>query len=480
MSFTIEGIGSVPSNRAEYTSGAVLKKYLENVAVFKEVFDKRLGNSLVPSDFEDVVNALVELRDLALNGATDGNPPLTFYLTAEMAVNMDMIFKSLKAVGITPDSTGFTDVDKIELLRNWQSLAGFGVQALLNAAANVSTNSTRTLQSMVELEYIKQGNDLLALKFTALEESLRVTQGILDSLGIVQGISNQITVTNRGNFAFPPKTDADIPSAAIGAIQSALIKILSDATPDVAGGSLTLRIPSFTQSFNNSITAAKAAALANGTTLSVELGQLTAASDIINDVIGHDWSDAAAKGVSVESITIQYYTQIYKAMASAQFRQVFPIATPTSTAATELVAAKQKLYERLLTLEEISPANTRSVEGTLANFVYKVVLDISNAFKNINPAALTPTQLASALKSAVSTWIIDNQDQKISSSLAVQTGSIQDRITQAIKAAQSLNDTEKENVRNYQFVFEQFYKSASAVLQKVTQIIEKMAQGIGR
>lgn len=59
-------------------------------------------------------------------------------------------------------------------------------------------------------------------------------------------------------------------------------------------------------------------------------------------------------------------------------------------------------------------------------------------------------------------------------------GLVQQRLTFAVTAGQSLNDTQKETVRRYLFLFEEYYKSASAVLQKISQLIEKMGQSIAR
>ncbi|MBA2369890.1 MAG: hypothetical protein H0V82_12865 [Candidatus Protochlamydia sp.] len=477
MDLIIDGIGIVPSNRAEYTSGAVLKKYLDNVAILKEIFAKRGATpleTLQASDYDDALLAMTNLRNLALNGSTDGNPPLTFYMTAEMGIDLDLLFKSLRAAGITIDNPITNSADKVTLLGNWQSLAGFGVQAIVNAAASVSTNSTRTLQSMVELEYVKAGNELLADKLSTLEQSLRTTQAILDRLAIIQGISNQITVTNRGDFAFPPNNTNQIPSGAVAGLQNVFQKIASGQN-----GAIYTEMKTFAAAYAQDLALAKSRALTNKTTLSTELALLTGASTVLKHVLEFDWGSTAGKGANTQAVVIQKYTQIYQIMASAQFRQVFPVASPTNTAATELLAVKQKLYQDLINLEQISPNNTRSVEGTLANFVYKVTLDISNAFKNITMTAPS-AQLALMMKSAVSTWILDNQDQKVSSTLANNVGKIQDRITQAITAAESLNNVEKQNVANFQFMFQQFYTSASTVLQKVTQIIEKMAQKIGQ
>lgn len=73
-------------------------------------------------------------------------------------------------------------------------------------------------------------------------------------------------------------------------------------------------------------------------------------------------------------------------------------------------------------------------------------------------------------------WIIDglaNQSDSFS-------GKIQENLGSAITSAQSLNDQQKEETRRFLFLFEEFYKSASAILTKITQILEKMAQNINR
>jgi hypothetical protein len=330
---------------------------------------------------------------------------------------------------------------------------------------------------MVELEYVKAGNDLLAVQFANLEQSLKTTQGILDTLSIIQGISNQITVTSKGDFAFPPNNNWQIPSTAVNQIQSIFNEITGGQGDN---GGIKSQMLNFANTYWQDVATAKANATANGTSFSTEFAKLGVnggAASVIRGVINRDWNveTGSGKDSSTDNLRVSYYARMYKAVASAQFSQVFPVATPTNTAATELLAAKQKLYQRLIDLEAIAPDNTRSVEGTLANFIYKVVQDISTAF-----LGLTTTSSSTELKAAVSKLIMDNQDQMVSSQTSQSSGSIQDRITQAIKAAESLNDTEKEKVRNYQFMFQQFYQSASTVLQKVTQIVEKLAQGISR
>jgi hypothetical protein len=76
-------------------------------------------------------------------------------------------------------------------------------------------------------------------------------------------------------------------------------------------------------------------------------------------------------------------------------------------------------------------------------------------------------------------WITDNYN-KTATVGVTSAGLIQQHITDAITAGQSLNTTQTESVRNFLYLFEEYYKSASAVLQAISQLIQKMADGIAR
>ena len=95
------------------------------------------------------------------------------------------------------------------------------------------------------------------------------------------------------------------------------------------------------------------------------------------------------------------------------------------------------------------------------------------------PIPANSTFSAQQKASALVRWIIDNYDKRqgVDANLG---GAAQQNVTFAITSAQSLNDTQKEDVRRFLFVFEEYYKSASAMLQAITQIIQKMAQGISK
>lgn len=77
-------------------------------------------------------------------------------------------------------------------------------------------------------------------------------------------------------------------------------------------------------------------------------------------------------------------------------------------------------------------------------------------------------------------WVMDRYDVVDSSAESSDAGAYQNNLSLAMTASQSLSDTQKEQVRRYLFIFEEYYKSAGAMLNKITSIIERMAQNIAR
>lgn len=390
MSLLIPGFGEARISRtSEYISGVVLKEYLDNLNIVNTILDKRppLSNSeLVDSDVNNFITAVNALTRLLKEGVTDlsSSPNGQGYLDADLAARLGVVLQTLKVMGFDGNTELPTGAAATEILvnkiRDWQDLADVGVKTTLIAALNLNDKyPTRSLQSMIELEYVKQGNDIIFDKLGGLEQALRSTQDILESLAVIQGISNQIKAPAPLEFFLPP---------------------------------------------------------------------------------GDQSSD------------LDTYTARYKEAASAYFKQLPSLPNPSDTAAYDLLKAKAELSSKLTKLEE-ETGHLRTSANTLAFFVSKVIKDISTAFENVPFNDLS-------LKNAVSKWILDGNEHKLGVAGSSQAGNIQDNIAQSIKAAQSLNDTQKENVRRYMFIFEEFYKSSSIVLQKINQIIEKLAQGINR
>jgi len=90
---------------------------------------------------------------------------------------------------------------------------------------------------------------------------------------------------------------------------------------------------------------------------------------------------------------------------------------------------------------------------------------------------LVKTGLPAAGETAASTWLTDGYNLNQVSGVGTQ-GNIEQAITTAITAGSSLNTTQTESVRNYLLLFQEFYQSASAVIQAMSQTITSMGQKI--
>ncbi len=84
------------------------------------------------------------------------------------------------------------------------------------------------------------------------------------------------------------------------------------------------------------------------------------------------------------------------------------------------------------------------------------------------------TTSASGQPMTVQAWV---QDYSTGGST---NGDFQRHLNNAITASQSFNDTQSEELRRVMFVFEEFYKSATAMLSRISQIVEKMASSMSR
>lgn len=133
--------------------------------------------------------------------------------------------------------------------------------------------------------------------------------------------------------------------------------------------------------------------------------------------------------------------------------------------ATELQTSRNQLSALL---SDLLPRTPRLISGDLdPNSLYVTAKKVLDAMPRTNSF------------SAVRLWANDNYDEpEANISGSGKAGQLQQDITTAITAGQSLNDTLKEKVRRYMFVFEEYYKSASAMLTKISDLINKFAQGI--
>lgn len=145
-----------------------------------------------------------------------------------------------------------------------------------------------------------------------------------------------------------------------------------------------------------------------------------------------------------------------------------------------LVAIRNRLTSDFKMLSVITGSADRTNPTSLYSRLKQVLEDLKNNFTDANGGGqvsglTTSTNAAEGFKK----WMLDNYASFNSAGIN-KAGGFQQNITFAITSAENLNDTQKETVRNYLFIFEEYYKSASAALQAISQIIQKFAQNISR
>ena len=122
----------------------------------------------------------------------------------------------------------------------------------------------------------------------------------------------------------------------------------------------------------------------------------------------------------------------------------------------------------------------KTSETTLYAALTATLTDLNGQFvRNAPfPGALA---LGNSTGSQTLRWIQDgytNSGQALTS--GTQPGGIDTRIAASITAAGALNTTQSDSARNFLYVYQQYYTSASAVLSGMAQIIQKMAANISK
>jgi hypothetical protein len=136
-----------------------------------------------------------------------------------------------------------------------------------------------------------------------------------------------------------------------------------------------------------------------------------------------------------------------------------------------LLAYKAQLTSNIALLSAQVAASTRADPNSLYNLAKGVLADINSAFVISDGSQVTSATNLGASVVGLQKWIMDSYD-----GTSAQAGAIQQHITFAITSAENLNTQQQQNVQSFLFLFEEYYKSASAILQQITQIIQRMAQ----
>jgi hypothetical protein len=506
--YAITGLGLIPVQVNEYYSQTLLNNYTHEMIAIKEVLDlpKTPGYTASPADYKKLLTAVISLSNLSQNGVTVGNNATAYqsFLNMPMAQAFNQVMQSLKVAGLTANSS-FTipDSEKIQIVQNWQSLASFGVEDILANAVTISTRLTqvqyvrydvneagetvpttvttsvspiRSLQSMLELEYVRTANDIFANNIGDMQSALQITAAIADNLKALQLISNQVSVQDKPPFSVTRNllyNLANVHVINLGPFSDyQLITddgdfIKLDQVPFIqySTSGLGQRIPLPTD-----LATDKRIVKPDGTYSTYFPIWVNNRPPLNTNEDGNDFVD------------------LYKKAASAYFlTSITPTTPPVGSLPTvQLWQTKSTLKTLLLQLGQLG--QTVNNPSSLAYYVQAVINDISTQFTKANVGNYSLNALSEMCKNhpdafnnyifgATQAWLLDGKTgNPADPGYSVNGGNIQRRLGLAISNTINLNDQQKDNVRSYLYLFQQFYESAANMLQILTQAVEKMGK----
>lgn len=475
------------------TQDDIVTKFEDNIAILLQSWTQTDSTAEPPvtgTDATDIGNARTmllaakTLRDLAQNGMLadlDYDPTTNNALgviSIDMARQIDEVLKTLKATGVdldfnTVSNTTYSGApvspDEIALcnaFRRWQDLAEPG--HILNV------NVTTSILTALENDYVKRANDLIFDEMSDLKDRLNVTKEVLAVLTNIQDLHNKVTA---------PEPASDVLEYA-----------------DTVGGGAS------NDQYHNNTELEKLAK-----NVFVPIDPIPTGSI---DLVGHFFVSDGGLSNYVATMSIPpltYYTQLV-AQKTALKTQIDALTAQRGSAdlvPDSLEDTLQKVYDNIVSVDDIDRftniddprlkgfvssiflngttldpldvpidlSTVGNVVTSLGEFYNTLLNDPAQATRLTTLGITSQVDFANAFKTAV--WLVDNMDQH-SGDAAANSGQFQRNITTAITSATNINDEQKDELKQILFVFEEFYKSASAILQKMNDIMTKMAANISR
>lgn len=315
------------------------------------------------------------------------------------------------------------------------------VPIYLLTPVGASTVNSHTLQSLIEVSYIRTANEVLYQGFNGLDRAITTTTNMLNTLKQIQTLHNAIAVSSLSAFPFDYKSE-------YGSMEE-YTKMYNRLASAYYG---TPIIPDFI------FRSAGAQGLdGNGRLLYSNFAQFSsdmkvARQQLSNNIVMLSGQMSSADRSNPNSL----YATAKKVLEG--FPPLNGPSGPTYVDAKLWVLDGYSISKG----QDLAQTNPQLVSGTTGR---------------ITPGGtiINPLNSSGILVNPLGSGYLGSQGSRNNSALA---GNIQQNITFAITAAQSLNDTQKQKVQQFLFVFEEYYKSAAAILSTITRMIEKMAQGI--
>jgi len=446
------------------TSKAVAIPFQDQFNVIGGIFGQTDASTLDGGDATNVKNALEAMLRLAKNGVEDPDDTheRTFYLSQGMGEGLSLLLDTFRTVGAGVDLDTLTVTIDADQLKAWHNLSRssnaileilrliddgifgelkgyFGGQTKINGVETgqeLALDSpfrvySSSLQAFTELIYVRTGNEVFSDKLDELEEALTTTKDVLAFLADAQFLHNQVTTFEKaGNSALQ---DASVAS------EEGFVRSYQDLANARYLDSRIIPVPT--------------SALLSGVATSLNSGGRTSG---LTRALAEFFR--IKTGLSEAKRTLAILTFSGNSMPD-----------PSSIDESTLFAKVSKMLSNFDTTLEFA-AKIKAGSFPLGG------IDVTLADGTVWN---TTAQNFATSTIALYLWLMDEQGDTTPIP-GLDEGGIQRNLAVATTAAQNLNDTQKEEVRRFLLVFEEYYKSASAILNKITQIIEKIAQGISR
>jgi len=383
--------------------------------------------------------------------------------------------------------------------------------------ASNPASSAHTLQAYLELIFMNTANNLLYNKMAPLSSALTITRNALNDLAGLQNIHNLVSVFSPGS---PPPLNATGASAWL-----------------VGGASAYYNTPiKILPNFGGNLSPASTYALAYDTINGYPQNILTGSNAFLNNkyFIGNgnydaypvsgfattsEFSETTPIPVGMGSIYVPTSLASAKILASAQAAQVGQALLAKLTGGTytntftstlnQLLTLKSALSTNLIpALSANSPAAALSSPNSLYSELKTVLANLNSAnltnietptfivttrtirlstFEATPPFGLPVNPLVSTItvysgyldysNTGLGKWLIDGYNTAPGAG-SITAGNINNNITGAITAAQSLNTTQSTLVSSYLQTYQTYYQAAASMLTQYNQILTQMAQNI--
>lgn len=310
------------------------------------------------------------------------------------------------------------------------------------------------LGGMVNLVYVRVGNEVMAGALAKLQTALSSTQKSLVALTDLQGLHNQIAVGSK----------------------SAISNMF-----DFQARSQTLSV---TETLSTTMTGPAVSATINTTTFVLTAG-FTTTTLVSTSPATTTYTSQIVKVVNNANSYISGYNLIASSYYGNPIDPYWAVTVPGATTATAITVDKSSLMSpEMITAFNYFAQRLAASKATISGLIDKLT-PLTPALAD---GSEDPTTLLYKLKKVYNSmpngsfastraWVLDGYTTHGASGI-VKAGLLQQDITNAITAGESLNSSQNASVRNYMFVFEQYYQSAASIMSALNQAIMGMSRKI--